>query len=187
MRGLYWRFREHRACDPCAEAVASLPEASSSSLALVESVQGSMAIENAYNIFRSDSATGESALGSSSQSGSAQGQRQAMVRRSSSASIRVCPVCDKDWATVWSDMGRVPGEGWQEAQERHIRECIEDTAAEMQGVRHRQPARAVRRSRSVQNRPSTDHVAAPVAQSAASQPRRSAGIMGLFERATSPV
>ncbi|KAJ2746350.1 hypothetical protein GGI20_001410 [Coemansia sp. BCRC 34301] len=57
----------------------------------------------------------------------------------------------------------------------------------MQGAHRHQPARLVRRSRSVQphHRPSNDH-AAP-AQAAASQPRRSAGIMGLFERATSPV
>ncbi|KAJ2351346.1 hypothetical protein GGH92_001878 [Coemansia sp. RSA 2673] len=175
LRGMYWRFREHRVCDPCAESVGQLPPARTASLALVDSAIGSMAIENAYNIFRS---TGSQAT---------EGQRLTPTRRSSSASIRVCPVCDRDWATVWSSMGRVPGEGWQEAQERHIRECIEDTAAEMQGAHHhRHHARAVRRSRSVQPHSPTSDLPSPVQLSAASQPRRSAGIMGLFERAASP-
>ncbi|KAJ2350584.1 hypothetical protein GGH91_000042 [Coemansia sp. RSA 2671] len=176
LRGMYWRFREHRACHLCADAVGSLPAAHTGSLALVESAAGSMAIENAYNIFRSSGAQ------------ATEDQRPAVTRPSSSASIRVCPVCDRDWATVWSSMGRVPGEGWQESQERHIRECIEDTAAEMQGAHHHRPqaARAVRRSRSVQPHRLASDLPVPVQPGAASQPRRSAGIMGLFERAASP-
>ncbi|KAJ2493344.1 hypothetical protein IWW37_000628 [Coemansia sp. RSA 2050] len=176
LRGMYWRFREHRACHLCTEAVGSLPAARTSSLALVESAVGSMAIENAYNIFRS------------SETQATEGQRPVVTRPSSSASIRVCPVCDRDWATVWSSMGRVPGEGWQESQERHIRECIEDTAAEMQGA-HRhcpQAARATRRSRSVQPHRLASDLPPPAQSAAASQPRRSAGIMGLFERTASP-
>ncbi|KAJ2827421.1 hypothetical protein GGI24_002650 [Coemansia furcata] len=171
LRGMYWRFRESRVCSSCAESVSHLPAAHTGSLALVESV-GSMPIENAYNIFRAPSSqVAEGAVAG---------------RPASATSIRVCPVCDRDWATVWGSMGRVPGEGWQEAQERHIRECIEDTAAEMQGAHHHHhhAGRDVRRSRSVQ----PHRVPADLPpQSAASQPRRSAGIMGLFERAASPI
>ncbi|KAJ2553073.1 hypothetical protein GGH95_005695, partial [Coemansia sp. RSA 1836] len=115
LRGLYWRFREHRACDPCADAVACLPPAHTSSLALVEPALGAVAIENAYNIFHVSSSS------SQQPPAAAEGGQTQAVRHSSSASIRACPVCDRDWATVWSAMARVPGEGWQEAQERHIR------------------------------------------------------------------
>ncbi|KAJ2007432.1 hypothetical protein GGI04_001523 [Coemansia thaxteri] len=196
-QGMRWQFREHRVCDPCVEAVRRLPVASANGMALVAARLGSAtAIENAYNIFRDadglpattrsmaytqplrSSATGAS-LSESSQ--------QPTMRRSSTASIRVCPVCDKDWATVWSAMIRVPGEGWQEAQERHIRECIEDTSAEMQGAHRHQGARDVRRSRSVHSpMPASDSPVthALAVRSAASQPRRAAGFLGLFERAS---
>ncbi|KAJ1857302.1 hypothetical protein GGH12_005340 [Coemansia sp. RSA 1822] len=152
-RSTHWRFRDHRVCDPCYQTVARLPPAYSDSVALVVAELGSSdAAENAYNIFRAPTAqpTVQSA------------------RRSSTSSVRICPVCDRDWATVWASMERVPGEGWQEAQERHIRGCIEDTSANMQG------ARAELRSRSIQSRP---HETTPMSSS---QPRHT--FLTLFDR-----
>ncbi|KAJ2832224.1 hypothetical protein J3B01_004958 [Coemansia erecta] len=153
-RSTHWRFRDHRVCDPCCQTVARLPAAYPDSVALVVAELGSSdAAENAYNIFRT----------------SAQPTVQP-VRRSSTSSVRICPVCDRDWATVWAHMERVPGEGWQEAQERHIRGCIEDTSANMQGARA-EPTR----SRSIQSRP---HMSA--SPMSASQPRHT--FLTLFDR-----
>ncbi|KAI9471218.1 hypothetical protein BX667DRAFT_509125 [Coemansia mojavensis] len=116
-RSTYWKFHEQRACDACVQAVSRLPEALLDSVALVVARLGSSdAAENAYNVF--------------DYSGSVAGKR----RRASSSSVHSCPVCSSDWATLWSRMHRVPGEGWQEAQERHIRECIDQSSAEMQGA-----------------------------------------------------
>ncbi|KAJ2815847.1 hypothetical protein IWW50_006694, partial [Coemansia erecta] len=169
VRSTYWRFREHRACDPCARAVAALPAAFADSVALVVAELGSSdAAENAYNIFGVSTSDARDAVPA--------------VRRQSSASIRICPVCDRDWATVWAGMRRVPGEGWQEAQERHIRECIEDTSAEMQGACS-EPAR---RSRSIQTRPQQQASLDTVMS--ASQPRHNnnnnnnTGFLGFFDR-----
>ncbi|KAJ2163050.1 hypothetical protein GGF46_000236, partial [Coemansia sp. RSA 552] len=147
----YWQFREHRTCSACAEAVGHLPAADGDSMALVMAGLGSSdAAENAYNIF-----------------GQVDGREQR--RRMSSASARICPVCDRAWAAVWGGMARVPGEGWQEAQERHIRDCIDDTSAEMQGGRGQ-----ALRSRSIQIRPAHSLGAAagsPAGLSSSSQPR----------------
>ncbi|KAJ2607951.1 hypothetical protein H4S08_004641 [Coemansia sp. RSA 1365] len=182
----YWRFREHRVCRSCVETVDKLPAATTDSVALVVSELGSSdAAENAYNIFRpTNMSSGQSLLGqqSSVSNNAATVQRQ---RRHSSSSAYICPVCDQGWAIVWSTMIRNPGEGWQEAQERHIRECIEDTSAEMQGVSRDHPA-AARRSRSIQNQPA--HAQSPVdrAPISASQPRHSVGFLSFFDRTSIP-
>ncbi|KAJ2852439.1 hypothetical protein IWW36_000326 [Coemansia brasiliensis] len=126
-RSTYWRFHEQRACVACVQAVKRLPEAYVDSVALVVARLGSSdAAENAYNVF--------------DYSGAMAGKQ----RRASSSSVHSCPVCSSDWAMVWARMRRVPGEGWQEAQERHIRECIDQSSAEMQGapVTMPQPAEA---------------------------------------------
>ncbi|KAJ2570309.1 hypothetical protein IW140_002402 [Coemansia sp. RSA 1813] len=179
-RAMCWRFHEHRACDACAESVDRLPTAGTESIALVPvDSESSGAAENAYNIFRDSSFLSGEAGGPHHQRSTSGGATQ-MRRQQSSSSICVCPVCMRDWATVWSSMTRVPGEGWQEAQERHIRECIEDTSAEMQGggARRRQQSDA-RRSRSVQGRAhDSQHVSQPVPE----QPRRSVGFLSFFDR-----
>ncbi|KAJ2324818.1 hypothetical protein IWW51_003091 [Coemansia sp. RSA 2702] len=163
-RSTYWRFREQRTCGPCAAAVGRLAAARVDSVALVVAELGSSdAAENAYNIFRMEAPASPP-----------------QQRRQSASSVRICPVCDRDWATVWAAMRREPGDGWQEAQERHIRECIEDTSAEMQGAR----ALPAHRSRSIQTRPQADASAA--GHVSASQPRHSAGLLGFFERAAEP-
>ncbi|KAJ2503698.1 hypothetical protein GGH96_000038 [Coemansia sp. RSA 1972] len=155
-RSTHWRFRDHRVCDPCCQTVARLPPAYPDSVALVVAELGSSdAAENAYNIFRTCAA--ESTV-------------HTTARRSSTSSVRICPVCDRDWATVWAHMERVPGEGWQEAQERHIRGCIEDTSANMQGARA-EPTR----SRSIQSRSHTS--GSPMS---ASHPRHT--FLTLFDR-----
>ncbi|OMH86276.1 Ankyrin repeat and KH domain-containing protein 1 [Zancudomyces culisetae] len=36
-----------------------------------------------------------------------------------------CPVCFKSWISIWSFLtSRIPGEGFIEAQERHVRDCL---------------------------------------------------------------
>ncbi|PVU85034.1 hypothetical protein BB559_007235 [Furculomyces boomerangus] len=35
-----------------------------------------------------------------------------------------CPVCNLPWAQLWKSILRSPSEGWQESQEKHIRECL---------------------------------------------------------------
>ncbi|KAJ2081874.1 hypothetical protein H4R24_002031 [Coemansia sp. RSA 988] len=186
----YWHFREHRVCNSCIETVDRLPTATVDSVALVATELGSSdAAENAYNIFRPAVISSGQSLTEQQSSFSANaptGQRlPRRQRRHSSSSVRICPVCDQDWATVWSSMTRTPGEGWQEAQERHIRECIEDTSAEMQGVPRNHPA-AARRSRSIQNQPA--HVQSPVDRVpiSVSQPRHSVGILSFFDRPSIP-
>ncbi|KAJ2664203.1 hypothetical protein IWW48_000972 [Coemansia sp. RSA 1200] len=200
-RALCWRFREHRACDACARAVDRLPPASADSIALVAvDSESSGAIENAYNIFRDPSALSDDAdasgmIHSPQQQNTTRGAGTASTglpllqrrRQQSSSSICVCPVCMRDWATVWAAMARVPGEGWQEAQERHIRDCIEDTSAEMQGGTRRRLRQTgdARRSRSVQGRgddPSHHAAAGSVARDVAPQNRRSVGFLSFFDR-----
>ncbi|KAJ2513977.1 hypothetical protein GGI11_004243 [Coemansia sp. RSA 2049] len=200
-RALCWRFREHRACDACARVVDRLPPASADSIALVAvDSESSGAIENAYNIFRdpgalSDDADASGTTHSLQQQNTSRGTGTAATglpllqrrRQQSSSSICVCPVCMRDWATVWAAMARVPGEGWQEAQERHIRDCIEDTSAEMQGGTRRRMRQTedARRSRSVQGRgddPSHHAAAGSVARDMAPQNRRSVGFLSFFDR-----
>ncbi|KAJ2619032.1 hypothetical protein GGI26_006152 [Coemansia sp. RSA 1358] len=184
-QAMCWRFREYRACDSCAETVDRLPVAGTESVALVAiESESSGAIENAYNIFREANlaADSRSALSTHQRSSSGVAIQGSGRRRQSSSSICACPICMRDWATVWGTMVRVPGEGWQEAQERHIRECIEDASAEMQGgeARRRQQSDA-RRSRSVQSRP--DNLPqVEAAQASSFQSRRSIGFLSFFER-----
>ncbi|OMJ07039.1 Ankyrin repeat domain-containing protein 6 [Smittium culicis] len=45
-----------------------------------------------------------------------------------------CPVCNKLWTDVLDSIGRSPGEGWQEIQERHISECLVDMQLELGGT-----------------------------------------------------
>ncbi|OLY80080.1 Ankyrin repeat and SAM domain-containing protein 3 [Smittium mucronatum] len=45
-----------------------------------------------------------------------------------------CPVCNKLWADILDTVGRSPGEGWQEIQERHIKECLVDMQVEVSGT-----------------------------------------------------
>ncbi|KAJ1904030.1 hypothetical protein LPJ81_002733 [Coemansia sp. IMI 209127] len=186
-RATCWRFNEHRACDACAEAVDRLPAASTASITFVAvDSEASGAAGNAYNIFGDSSIlAGEAARahGRHHQRSSSSGAvaNVPMRRQHSSSSISVCPVCMRGWAAVWSSLARVPGEGWQEAQERHIRTCIEDTSAEMQGGRRRQSD--ARRSRSVQGARETLQVvharAEPVPEQTA---RRSVGFLSFFDR-----
>ncbi|KAJ1890130.1 hypothetical protein LPJ66_007659 [Kickxella alabastrina] len=161
-----WALRDHRTCDACAQAVGELPDPANPELVPVD-YAAEDAAENAYNIFGDQAAQ----AGGHQRSQSGSGVSGLRRRGRGSSSVRICPVCDRDWATVWNGMRRVPGEGWQEAQERHIRACIEDTSAEMQGARPVSPAR---RSRSVQ-----PHRMAMDGQ-------RSSGFLGFFNSTPPP-
>ncbi|KAJ2708239.1 hypothetical protein FB645_000085 [Coemansia sp. IMI 203386] len=179
--GACWRFQEHRVCDPCALAVELLEPATDDSLVVVGAGNGLSAdvSANAHSIFLDPRALVQGSRHQRSQSSGAMHQQpwRTAQPRASSSSIRVCPVCDRDWATIWVTMRRVPGEGWQETQERHIRSCIEDTSAEMQGGRHE--------SSSAQPTGRLDgNASATAASSSLSQPRRSTGFLGIFDRST---
>ncbi|KAJ2842636.1 hypothetical protein J3B02_005521, partial [Coemansia erecta] len=171
-----WRFQEHRVCDACAQAVEQLEPAAADSSVVVVAADGlsTDVSANAHNIFR-DPGTLTAGTGHqrSHSSGTAQPSWRTTRARASTSSIRACPVCDRDWATIWNLMRRVPGEGWQEAQERHIRSCIEDTSAEMQGGTRHDGLLA---------EPSGNSSSAVPTDS--SQPRRSTGFLGFFERNT---
>ncbi|KAJ1934951.1 hypothetical protein EC988_008643, partial [Linderina pennispora] len=119
-----WQLREQRVCNACAQALSSAPPIDQEIVSLPAVLHNSGTIESAYTIF-----------GSAEDDLSRDLPTHRHRRRSSSSSIRICPICDKDWVAVWQHMVRVPGEGWQEVQERHIRECIEDASAGMQGAR----------------------------------------------------
>ncbi|KAJ1956957.1 hypothetical protein GGI12_005168 [Dipsacomyces acuminosporus] len=196
---MYWQFRDHRACDPCDGAVQSLPDAAADRVvALPRDLGASGTAENAYNIFRdtdaADSSREAAGIHDRHHRHGSDGANPYTLhrRRDSSSSIRVCPVCDKDWATVWHAMDRVPGEGWQEAQERHIRECIEDTSAEMQGS-HGPRHSGIRRSRSIHAQSGAGSSAGSAAargvgvSESTSQNRRSGGgFLAFFDRISSP-
>ncbi|KAJ1721941.1 hypothetical protein LPJ53_003604 [Coemansia erecta] len=123
-----WRFAEHRVCDACAEAVDRLPPAGSQTQVLLAEPSADVLANSAHGIFETPRAP--SGHRRTRSSGAA---HALLVRSASESSVRTCPVCDLDWAAVWAAMRRVPGEGWQEAQERHVRMCIERMSAEMQG------------------------------------------------------
>ncbi|KAJ1726825.1 hypothetical protein LPJ61_004937 [Coemansia biformis] len=170
----YWRFCAYRTCDPCAEVVAGLPAARADSVALVVAELGSSdAADNAYNIF---APPGQDPGGQRSGDSLA----SARLRRQSSSSIRICPVCYQDWAALWVAMTRTPGEGWQEAQERHIRECIDGPHADIQAAPRDHPAAGAAQSRPVPGRQPTRSTG----QQASSQSRHSTGFLSFFERAS---
>ncbi|KAJ2779745.1 hypothetical protein GGI15_003779 [Coemansia interrupta] len=124
-----WRFSEQRVCDACAQAVDRLPPATGKTLVLLSEPSADILANSAHGIFEAPRAPSHRRTRSS---GAA---NPLLVRPASESSVRTCPVCDLDWAAVWAAMRRVPGEGWQEAQERHVRMCIERMSAEMQGAR----------------------------------------------------
>ncbi|KAJ1948523.1 hypothetical protein FBU59_001555 [Linderina macrospora] len=155
-----WQLREQRVCNACFDTLASVPPINSELVQLPVVPHHSGTIENAYTIFGSP----EDPIADLQSRHHSHRHR----RRVSSSSIRICPVCDKDWVAVWQNMVRMPGEGWQEAQERHIRECIEDTSAGMQGGVSRHHAEAA--------------ASDPAAPSPVELPRRSVGFLSFFDR-----
>ncbi|KAJ2776891.1 hypothetical protein H4R18_005436 [Coemansia javaensis] len=167
-----WGFSEHRVCGPCAEAVAALPEACADSVALIVSELGSLDVsENVYNIFAPPSPAVAAAAAAAEAAPVWRGGESPTAQRRralSSSSIRNCPVCDRDWVSVWATMARMPGEGWQEAQERHTKECFDSTSAEVQGA--------------PQSRPVPAAGGAWLAEPGGSRPRSSVGILGFFGR-----
>ncbi|KAJ1828704.1 hypothetical protein LPJ73_008516, partial [Coemansia sp. RSA 2703] len=126
-----WSFAEHRVCDACAQAVDRLPPAGNQTQVTLTDPSADVLANSAHGIFERHPSPSSSHRRTRS-SGTA---HALLVRSASEASVRTCPVCDLDWAAVWAAMRRVPGEGWQEAQERHVRMCIERMSAEMQGAR----------------------------------------------------
>lgn len=192
---MHWNFNEYRVCDPCAIAVDALPEATTSSFALVSSRDEFYDVFQAYHgrqDYRNDRRTvdiqrniNDDSLSLAQLQQTLLQQNQHLQRQDSSSSLRQCPVCDREWTTVWGTMLRFPGEGWQETQERHIRECIEDASAEMQGSSRHRGGNSSRRSCSVQPRPAAQDIenSATSDQPSSSQPpRRSVGFLNFFER-----
>ncbi|KAJ2725973.1 hypothetical protein GGI07_000901 [Coemansia sp. Benny D115] len=175
-----WVFRDHRVCDPCAQALDPLPVAHTGVAPLAPDAlaMAASAAENAYGVFRELPLHPQGHQRSSS----SDLRQRGIQRRSSTDSIRVCPVCDRSWASVWVTMRRMPGEGWQETQERHVRSCIEDTSAEMQGVSAQQQSAGARRSRSVQGRMPADRLPQEPPLASSQPPRRSTGFLGFFDR-----